>query len=127
MTLKKINMRNNYNNLRNKSSYNRVPLDLKNPRVLELSEKYNISVKAVAYIRAAINGGQYTKERLITHIEDSIKVRYDAIEEHKTDPRLTDARRSKLIEYTQNNIDFRNNVIVILNRLTDYELHDILR
>jgi len=104
----------------------RVFLDLKNPRVQELSRKYNLQPKAVAYIRQAIGSKEYTKETLIRHIGIANYKRHKAIEVHKIDIRLTPERREKLIEYTMINIKFREGVVDFLRQIEQDQLDDIL-
>lgn len=96
------------------------------PRIKELSEKYNLLPKTIAYLRSALGEGKFTKDSLIHHITISNFRRLSAIDEHKVDQRLTDEQREKLIRYTQINIDFRKGIISVLERLSLNELDDIL-
>jgi hypothetical protein len=103
-----------------------MPLDVNDPRVQILSERYNMTPKSIAYIRSAILEGRYNKYSLINHIAITNKRRREAIEEHKLNKLLSEEQREKLISYTNINITFREGVVEILNRLTEYELRDIL-
>jgi hypothetical protein len=105
----------------------KTPLDTRNPRVQELSQKYNLAPKTVAYLRAALGTGRYGVTSLIEHIHQENDLRWKAIEEHKVNPNLRDDEREKLIEYTQINIRFREGVVDCLQRITMQQLDDILK
>jgi hypothetical protein len=111
---------------RRKYSTQRRSLNVHKLRVQELSQKYNIAPKVVAYIRAAMNQGRYNKNSLILHIQRENVIRHQAIEEHKVSTRFSEEEKARLIEYTTININFRERVIEILNRLGELQITDIL-
>lgn len=103
----------------------KTPLNTRDPRVLKLSEKYNLTPKTIAYIRAAIGSKRYTRDTLIEHIEFENKGRMQAIDSHYKNKDISAEQREKLIEYTQINIDFRNGVVDVLRNLTHDDIVDI--
>lgn len=103
----------------------KTPLNTRDPRVLKLSEKYNLTPKTIAYIRAAIGSKRYTRDTLIEHIEFENKGRMQAIDSHYKNKDISAEQREKLIEYTQINIDFRNGVVDVLRNLTQEDIVDI--
>lgn len=103
----------------------KTPLNTRDPRVIKLSEKYNLTPKTVAYIRAAIGSRRYTKQTLIEHIEFENRGRMQAIDSHYKNKQISAEQREKLIEYTQINIDFRQGVVEKLHELTAEDIVDI--
>lgn len=103
----------------------RTPLNTRDPRVQVLSDKYNLSLKVIAYIRAAIGSKRYTKQTLIEHIQTENKGRLEAIERHKISEMLSFADKEKLIHYTTVNIQFREGVVESLQTLGDEDILDI--
>lgn len=97
------------------------PLNLLDPSVQEISQKYNLAPKVVAYLRAAMIDGHYTKQTLIAHIEFENDRRRQAIEGHKVNPELDEIKRVEIIGYTEINIKFRESIVILLKQI-DYNL-----
>lgn len=108
----------------NRRKYN--PLTIDEPRILQLSEKYNMLPKSIAYIRAAIKNGGWSKNALIEHIKNENIRRLQAIEEYKVDNMYSEAQKLDLIRRTSENLIFRRGIMDILTRLTPLELRDLL-
>lgn len=111
--------------IRPRSNNNSTPLLVHDPRVLELSQQYGISTKAIAYIRSALKS-RYTPRTLIQHIEEENDGRWKAIEEYKASETLSEGERKRFISETKANIEFREGVVDVLNRLGEIQLHDLL-
>ena len=106
----------------------RHQLDTKSHRVVSLAEKYNLTPKTVGYLRAAMNGtGKYTKESLIKHIDEDNERRIFAMQQNLERTDISKEEAEKLNSYTQINIEFREGIKDVLNRLTPEELSDIIR
>ena len=103
-------------------------LDTKSQRVISLAEKYNLTPKTVAYLRAAMNGtSKYSKDDLIKHIDSDNERRVFAMQQNLERTDISKEEAEKLNSYTNMNITFREGVKEVLNRLTPEELSDIIR
>jgi len=103
------------------------PLNLEDPMVQEISKRYNLAPKVVAYLRSAMVEGHYTRQTLIAHIEFDNDRRRKAIEYHKVRTDIPATRKAELIKYTEINIKFREGVLQTL-RTCDYSfLSSILK
>lgn len=105
----------------------KAPLNTKDVRVQELSRKYNLNPRIIAYLRAAIGSGTYTSKSLIEHIGIENNMRWIAIEGYRIHSEFPLEVREKLIEYTMVNINFREDVVVYLNKVSPQEMDDILK
>jgi len=103
------------------------PLDLLDPIVQEISKRYNLAPKVVAYLRAAFLEGHYTRQTLIAHIEFENNRRRLAIEKHLISTVLTEEKKEAVIRYTNINIEFRETIVKILKECNYNLLADVLK
>lgn len=105
-------------------------LDINEPVVIKLADKYQVPTTVIAYLRAALMRAdhRYDKESLTYHIieENSERKKEIALLKVSITEENIEQRKEQILAI-QKKMDFRQGVLAILRNIDDQHLRDILQ